>query len=403
MNFTELELAPPLLEAVRRLGYVRPSPIQSRAIPVVLSGRDVIACAETGSGKTAAYLLPTLQRLAGGVGLRALVVAPTRELALQIEEVAHGLGEGLGLRSGSVIGGASMSRQISALRCGVDLLVATPGRLLDHMRQKTVRLDRISVVVVDEADRLLDMGFLPDVRSILAATPRNRQTLLFAATLSPAIEAMGREMLRDPELVEVGVRARTVASLEQAVYSVWRHEKPSLLLALLRQKVGGRTLVFTRTRRGAEQVGRILRNEGLHADLLHAGRSQSQRTSALQRFRHGKVPVLVATDVASRGLDVEGIDYVINYDIPGTPEAYVHRVGRTARVGQKGLAMTLVLPEEEGDFRRIESFTAQSVRRDTVDGFQAAFDPAVLSRPASRRPGVRVFRPRRGRFSRFGR
>lgn len=369
MSFAHLGLSRPLLRAVDALNYTEPTPIQAKAIPFALENRDLVALAETGSGKTAAYLLPILEHLKGASGLRALVVAPTRELAVQIDGMARQLAKHLDLNVVTVIGGQRIGGQIAQIKQGVDLLVATPGRLLDLVRGRTIKLSGIEHFVLDEADRLLDMGFLPDIRTVISKLPKKRQSMLFSATLSNDVEALAYEILRDPATVEVGRRAKPVESCEQVAYSVMSHHKTPMLLRLATEIIDGPAIVFTETKRGADQVSHVLKVHGHSVETMHADRNQSQRTTALDRFRKGKVKFLVATDVAARGIDVESVEYVVNYDLPSTAENYVHRIGRTARAGRKGTAITLVCPLEESGLRGIERLTGQEIRRQRLEGF----------------------------------
>jgi ATP-dependent RNA helicase RhlE len=366
MSFTTFPLNPALIRAVSGLGYTAPTPIQSIAIGPAAEGRDVLGCAATGSGKTAAFMLPALHRLGQhrrGV-IRALVLAPTRELAAQIDAQRRALGRHTDLDGTVVVGGVAMGPQEHALRRGVDVLVATPGRLLDHMRRRTVRLDGVEIVVLDEADRMLDMGFLPDVRRILGALgSRPRQTLLFSATLPSEIVALAGELLRDPVKIGIERPATPAAGVRHSVYAVRREEKVSLLLDLLRQPGVKNVLAFTRTKHRADRVARALAREGVAADRIHGDRSQAQRTKALDGFKSGAVRVLVATDIAARGIDVTGLSHVVNFDVPDVADSYIHRVGRTARAEAIGDAVTFVAPEEEAEFRSIERAVGRPMRR----------------------------------------
>jgi ATP-dependent RNA helicase RhlE len=406
MRFDELGLKPALLSACESAGYTEPTPIQERAIPVLLTGADLIGCAETGTGKTAAFLLPTMQRMSERKrpGVRVLVLAPTRELVSQINESYRQLAPKGSPRCAAVIGGASMSRQTDALRKGAGVVVATPGRLLDHMERGSVDLSHVEVLVLDEADRMLDMGFLPQIRRILAEIPRERQTLLFSATMSESIEQLARSTMKSPELIEVNRRGSAALSVEQKAYVVATESKTALLLDLLERErdTFERVLVFTRTRRGAERLSHILRAREHAADEIHADRTQPQREAALQGFKDGRTRVLVATDIAARGIDVDSVSHVINYDVPQFPEDYVHRVGRTGRAGATGRAITLVTPVEEPSMRAIERLTGQTVERVVVPGFGglAASGAAGAGKgaPSIRRAGGgsrRSFRPRR--------
>jgi ATP-dependent RNA helicase RhlE len=379
MSFETFELHPDLLRGVQALGFHEPTPIQARAIPPARAGRDVLACAMTGSGKTAAFVLPVLHRLQGrprGV-TRALVLAPTRELAQQIDQHRRELGRFLPLTGAAVYGGVGMEPQETAIRRGVDVLVATPGRLLDHLGRPYARLGGVEVLVLDEADRMLDMGFLPDIRRILKLLPAaGRQTLLFSATLPPAIIALARELLRDPVRIDVERPAAPAAGITHAAYPVAAELKLPLLVALLRRPDVRSALVFTRTKHRANRLAEGLARHGVSADRIHGNRSQAQRTQALAGFKAGRTRVLVATDVAARGIDVSGLSHVVNFDVPAAAEDYIHRVGRTARAGAVGDALTLVAPAEEADLRGIERAVGTRMPRLTVAGFDYAARPA---------------------------
>src|SRR5918993_461517 len=396
MNFSELGLRPAYARRCESLGYTEPTPIQKRAIPVVLTGGDLIGCAETGTGKTAAFLLPILQRMSETPrpGVRVLVLAPTRELVSQINDSYKQLAPKGSPRCAAVIGGASMSNQTEALRRGAGVVVATPGRLLDHVERRTIDLSFVEVLVLDEADRMLDMGFLPAIRRILAELPTKRQTLLFSATMSPDIESLARSTMKDPKLVEVNVRGRAAVNVEQTAYPCALESKTALLLDLLERERDNfdRVLVFTRTRRGAERLSHILRAREHDADRIHADRTQPQREAALRGFKDGQTRVLVATDIAARGIDVESISHVINYDVPEAPEDYVHRIGRTGRAGKAGRAITLVTPVDELSMRAIERLTGQTVERVVLPSFggERATATAAGAKPfsAARRPSA---------------
>ena len=407
MDFSQLGLAPAQLSACKSLGYNEPTPIQRQAIPVILSGRDVIGCAETGTGKTAAFFLPIIQNLGerSRPGLRVLVLAPTRELALQIQKNYGELNRVKANASVIAIGGANIRTQISALRKGATVLIATPGRLLDLTERGAVNLSTVEVLVLDEADRMLDMGFLPAIRRVLAMLPTKRQTLLFSATMSSSIEQLARSTMKEPKLIEVSQRGRAATMVEQTAYLVEQHSKTALLLDLLEKEREpfDRVLVFTRTRRGAERLSHILRAREHSVDRIHADRSQPQREAALRQFSDGRTRVLVATDIAARGLDVDAVSHVINYDVPAAPEDYVHRVGRTGRAGNQGKAITMVAPVDELSMRAIERLTGQSVKRVVADGFGGA--RTISASPVKpfagvarmRSSSVRSFRPRRAR------
>lgn len=407
MIFTELELKPELARICAALGYTEPTPIQRKAIPIVLSGSDLIGCAETGTGKTAAFLLPIIQRLMERPkpGTRALIIAPTRELALQIEASYAQLAPKKSPRCVSVIGGASMHQQREALRRGAGVLIATPGRLLDHIERGTLNLSGVEVLVLDEADRMLDMGFWPSIRRVLEVLPVKRQTLLFSATMSAAIEKVARTTLHNPKLVEVSPRGQAAVTVKQVVYPVAAASKTALLLDLLEseQKLE-RVLVFTRTRRGAERLSHILMAREHKANRIHADRTQPQREAALRDFKRGQTRVLVATDIAARGIDVDAVSHVINYDVPSQPEDYVHRIGRTGRAGKEGRAITLVAPAEELSMRAVERLTGQHIERVMLPAFTDAQSLMTPSAPKAIRPagrsmstGRRSFRPRRSR------
>jgi len=375
--FDRFGLDPALVRAVRALGYEAPTPIQREAIPPILASRDVIGTAQTGSGKTAAFLLPILQRLmhkAPGK-TRALVLSPTRELAAQTDAAFRGFAKGTRLRAHAVYGGVGMAPQEHALRGGVDVVVATPGRLLDHMGRRNADFRGLEVLVLDEADRMLDMGFLPDVRRIVDALPRERQTLLFAATMPPEIEGLSRSIMRDPVRISVSPPYRPPPTIRHEVFPVPQHLKTALLVRLLGREDMMSVLVFVRTKRRADRVARQVAQDGFPVARIHGDRSQSQREMALEGFRSGRHQILVATDVAARGLDVEGITHVINYDVPPVPTDYVHRVGRTARMEAAGEAITFVAPEEEGDVRGIERALGRSIPRVTLPDFNYRAPP----------------------------
>lgn len=375
-TFAELGLNEQILAGVESLGFSTPTPVQAGAIPEVLAGRDVVASAQTGTGKTAAFALPTLQRIAGktGKGPHALVVTPTRELAAQIDNVVKEVCEQTGQRAVIVMGGAKFDKQIAALEKGCDLLVATPGRLLDLMEHNHVSLSGVEVLVLDEADRMLDMGFWPSVRRIMHALPEKHQTLLFSATIPPSIKSTIDAMLHEPAVVEISRVGETADTVEEHLCPVTQAQKPELLRALL--EAGGasgerpeRVLVFCRTKHRVDDVSKMLKNAQVKVDVMHADRTQKERERALERFREGKVQVLVATDVMSRGIDVAGVDAVVNFDVPMDPEDYVHRIGRTGRAGATGHAYTFVAPDEISPLREIEYFTKKLVPTWDLPGF----------------------------------
>ena len=360
-------MAEPLARALKSENYNQPTPIQTKAIPVLLAGRDVLGIAQTGTGKTAAFLLPILQRLsekrdpAGARGVRALILAPTRELALQIGDAARVYGRHLQLRYTVVLGGVGQRPQVQALAGGVDILIATPGRLLDLLDQGHVRLDKAAWLVLDEADRMLDMGFIRDVRKIVARLPKNRHSMLFSATMPADVARLAGEMLRDPVRVEATPAATTVDQVDQRVFFVNAPAKRDLLAKLLKNPDLSRVLVFTRTKHGANRVVKNLAHAGVAADAIHGNKSQNARQQALERFRAGRARVLVATDIAARGIDVDGVTHVINYELPNIPESYVHRIGRTARAGATGIALSFCDPSEQVHLRSIEKLTKRPI------------------------------------------
>jgi ATP-dependent RNA helicase RhlE len=387
MLFKAMGLHPSLVQAVREMRYVEPTPIQAEAIPAVLAGRDLIATAQTGTGKTAAFLLPILHELLHlerGT-TRALVITPTRELAQQIDDVCVGLAYHTPLRVGLLVGGSPMGPQEKALRAGVELVVATPGRLLDHMRQRQAHFDHLHTLVLDEADRMLDMGFLPDIKRIVARLPAREQTLLFSATMPPVIAQLAREILRDPLNIQVGRRSAPAVGITQAAYPVTEHLKTPLLRYLLRHTEMPSVLVFTRTKQGARRLARTIAADGFAVTELHSNLTQPQRNRAMEGFRRGDFQVLVATNIAARGLDVTHITHVISFDVPHVPEDYVHRIGRTARAEAEGDAFVLVSPAEEKSLARIERHIGQRLPRVTLPDF----DYAQAAPPRGDRSGRR--------------
>jgi ATP-dependent RNA helicase RhlE len=378
MPFSGLGLDAALLRATRELGFTRPTPVQKEAIPPALAGRDVLACAMTGSGKTAAFLLPIMQRLLGkrrGT-TRALVITPTRELAAQIDAHLAELAVHTPLTGAAIFGGVGMGAQEHAFRSGVDVIVATPGRLLDHFRQRYAKLEHLEVLVLDEADRMLDMGFLPDIRRILRHLPPRRQTLFFSATMPRPIVTLAGEMLKDAVTVNLERKAAPAVGITHAVFPVPQELKTKLLLHLLEHGDVPRALVFTRTKHRANRLAEFLGRHRVPCERIHGNRSQAQRTQALAGFKDGRFRVLVATDVAARGIDVEALSHVINFDVPNVPDDYIHRVGRTARAEKTGDAFTLVAPDEEGDLRAIERAIGDRLPRVMVPGFDYSKKPA---------------------------
>ena len=371
MSFSAFKLHPDLLRGIKELGFSRPTPIQVDAIPPAIEGRDVLACAMTGSGKTAAFLLPLLQRLIGRPRgtTRALILTPTRELAAQILQELEELAVHTPITAAAIFGGVGMGPQEHAFRTGVDVLVATPGRLLDHLRQPYARLDRIEYLVLDEADRMLDMGFLPDIRRVLKHLPVKRQTLFFSATMPAPIIALTREMLHSPATINLERKAAPAVGITQAVYPVAQELKSTLLVTLLQRGIMREALVFTRTKHRANRVWEFLTKRGINAARIHGNRSQAQRTDALDGFKTGRYRVLVATDIAARGIDVEALGHVVNFDVPAQSEDYIHRVGRTARAEMTGEAFTFASPEEAEDLRSIERAIGKPLPRVTIPDF----------------------------------
>src|SRR5437588_10992880 len=401
MPFTSLGLAPELLRAVAEEGYEQPTPIQQEAIPLALAGRDLIGSAQTGTGKTAAFMLPILQRLANtGVQhvLRALILVPTRELAEQVLQSARAYGRhGRGVTAAAVYGGVGMEPQTKALKHGADIVVATPGRLLDHMERGHADFTQLEVLVLDEADRMLDMGFAPDVKRILNTLPDERQTMLFSATISPEVDALARRALNGHASVEIGRRAQTAEGIEHVIIAVDKLQKKGALASILKAKPAGQTLIFTRTKYGADKLVTFLKRQGIAANALHGDKAQSHRTRTLDQFRSGAAENLVATDIAARGIDVEGIRMVVNYDVPQDAEIYVHRVGRTARAGARGLALTLISPDEWLLMADVEKLIGQRFPREVIPGFEPSVPPLQPRTPEEEaaRP-ERSMRPRRG-------
>ncbi|HEV2719971.1 MAG TPA: DEAD/DEAH box helicase, partial [Thermoanaerobaculia bacterium] len=374
MAFSTFGLHPDLLRGVKELGFTRPTPIQNDAIPPAMAGKDVLAAAQTGSGKTAAFLLPILQRLLGKKRgtTRALILTPTRELAAQIDEHLRDLSVHTPISGAAVYGGVSMGPQEHAFRTGVDVLVATPGRLLDHFQHPYARLDGLEILVIDEADRMLDMGFLPDIRRVLRHLPAKRQTLFFSATMPAPIVELSREMLKNPAMISIERKAAPAAGITQSVFPVPQELKLSLLDTLLQRGEIQNAIVFTRTKHRANRVFEQLERRRVKVARIHGNRSQMQRTEALAGFKSGKYRILVATDIAARGIDVEALSHVVNFDVPNVPDDYIHRVGRTARAELTGDAITFVSPDEENDLRAIERAIGKRLPRVTVPGFDYA-------------------------------
>jgi ATP-dependent RNA helicase RhlE len=404
VNFTDLGLKAPILSTLAKQGYDTPTPIQVQAIPPVLAGRDVVGLAQTGTGKTAAFTLPLLQRLTdtkpaeGQRPVRVLILSPTRELAAQIEMAVKTYGAGLGLRSTVVVGGVPIKRQIAALRAGVDVLVATPGRLEDLLSQRALHLGKVEAVVLDEADQMLDIGFMPAIRRLLKLVPKTRQTLLFSATMPKEIRALSADHLDRPVEVAVTPVASTAERVDQSVIYMEADDKTTAIARLVRKHPAERMIVFTRTKRGADKVAKKLNSEGLGASAIHGNKSQGQRERALAAFRAGTEPVLIATDIAARGIDVPGVEVVVNYDLPNIPESYVHRIGRTARAGASGIAVSFCAEDEAKYLRDIEKLIRKQIPAFDMDGQSVAMRAASAAKREAARPQAK--RPRRRR--RFG-
>ncbi len=393
MNFTDLGLAEPLLRAVRDQGYDTPTPIQAQAIPQVLKGGDLLAGAQTGTGKTAGFVLPMLQRLLavkpakdarGRIPIRALILTPTRELAAQVEESVRVYGKYLPLTSMVMFGGVGMQPQVDKLRRGVDILVATPGRLLDHHGQRTLDLGQVEILVLDEADRMLDMGFIHDIKKVLAVLPVKKQSLLFSATFSDEIKALADRLLNAPALIEVARRNATAETIAQKIHPVGRERKKDLLAHLIKAGDWHQVLVFTRMKHGANRLTEFLNDHGISAMAIHGNKSQTARTKALADFKAGDLQVLVATDIAARGIDIDQLPHVVNFEMPNVPEDYVHRIGRTGRAGAQGEAISLVCLDEEIFVKDIERLIKRSIPREAVPGFEPPAgekaEPIVLGR-----------------------
>jgi ATP-dependent RNA helicase RhlE len=397
MGFSALGLSNPVMEGVKAMGYVQPTPIQLRAIPLIQNGQDVIGSAQTGTGKTAAFALPILSRLQhGSRTTRALILEPTRELAAQVETAIRDFARFTDIQVAVVFGGVGYSKQTQALKSGVDVVVATPGRLLDHLQQGTCRLDHVQYLVLDEADRMLDMGFLPDVRRIVQKCPSNRQTMLFSATIPPQIESLIKWAMKSPQTIEIGVRRSPASTVKHVVYPVSESQKADLLRALLDEVHYDSVIVFCRTKNRADRIGNLLKKNNHAVAVLHSNRTQREREQALRGFREGRYEVLVATDIAARGLDVREVSHVINFDVPQHPEDYVHRIGRTGRAEASGDAFTIMVAEDASHMAAIERFIGQKIERVKLENFNyeytALFDEATDKRSAYERKvkGVRL-------------
>ncbi|MDN7673262.1 DEAD/DEAH box helicase [Burkholderia oklahomensis] len=391
MSFASLGLAEPLVRAVNELGYTQPTPIQAQAIPAVLGGGDLLAGAQTGTGKTAGFTLPILQRLhtfyaenrGARRAVRALILTPTRELAAQVEESVRAYSKYVKLRSTVMFGGVSINPQIDALKRGVDIVVATPGRLLDHMQQKTIDVSSLDILVLDEADRMLDMGFIHDIKRVLAKLPKKRQNLLFSATFSDEIKSLADSLLDSPALIEVARRNTTAETVAQKIHPVDRDRKRELLTHLIREHNWFQVLVFTRTKHGANRLAEQLTKDGISAMAIHGNKSQSARTRALAEFKSSTLQVLVATDIAARGIDIDQLPHVVNFDLPNVPEDYVHRIGRTGRAGANGEAVSLVCVDEKQLLRDIERLIKREISQEVIAGFEP--DPNAKPEPIQRR------------------
>ena len=406
MSFTSLGLADEIVRAITDHGYTVPTPIQAQAIPAVLAGGDLLAGAQTGTGKTAGFTLPILHRLSTAAGapvnsasqrpIRALILTPTRELAAQVEESVRTYGKYLKLTSTVIFGGVGINPQIKLLKHGVDILVATPGRLLDHMQQGTVNLSQVEILVLDEADRMLDMGFIRDIKKVLAVLPRKRQNLLFSATFSEEIKALADGLLNAPAMIEVARRNSTVEMIAQKIHPVDRDRKHPMLTHLIKTKQWTQVLVFTRTKHGANKLVEQLGKDGITGLAIHGNKSQSARTRALAEFKDGSLQVLVATDIAARGIDIDQLPHVVNYDLPNIPEDYVHRIGRTGRAGATGEAVSLVCVDEHEMLRDIERLIKRELPRETISGFEP--DPLARAQPIQKRSGdMQARRPQQPR------
>jgi ATP-dependent RNA helicase RhlE len=389
MPFTKLGLPDPLLRGILASGYTSPTEIQSEAIPAALKGQDIIGCAQTGTGKTAAFVLPILNRLCGGRPakkpvIRSLILTPTRELAVQIERSILTYGRFVNVRALAIYGGVDIKKQLSALHRGVDIVVATPGRLMDHMRRGSINFSAVEVLVLDEADRMFDMGFIEDVYTIIAAVPKQRQTLLFSATIPPEVQRLAAGVQKDPKVIQIGEQQNPIDTITQHVHAVLRQQKLDLLLHMLQNRSMCSVLVFSRTKHGADKIHRKLEQAGIVSVALHSGRSQSQRQRALDGFTRGKYQVMVATDIAARGIDVRGISHVVNFDVPLYARDYIHRIGRTGRAAATGDAITLVAPDEQQYLRKIEQFIGQRFQPEAYEGFTCAQFAASLSQSEER-------------------
>jgi len=399
MPFTTFGLSDPLLRGILATGYTAPTEIQSQAIPAAVGGRDVIGCAQTGTGKTAAFVLPILDRLsheptAKKRVVRSLILTPTRELALQIETAIKGYGRFVDIRTLAVYGGVNIKGQLGALKRGVDIVVATPGRLMDHMERGTIDLKHVEVLVLDEADRMLDMGFINDVKKIVRVLPAKRQTMLFSATISKEVKSLAAEMQKSPKMIQIGRPRNPIETITQHIYPVRKEQKMDLLVHILGDSQMYSVLVFSRTKHGADKINRRLKRAGVVSVAIHSGRTQGQRLQAMDGFKRGKYQVMVATDIAARGINIEGISHVINYDVPAYAEDYVHRIGRTGRATALGDAITFVSYDEQKYLRKIESFIGRELKSEKCEGFAYAKSDSLQPQPAGKSKPVRHMSPR---------
>jgi ATP-dependent RNA helicase RhlE len=395
MPFKSLGLSDPLVRGILATGYTAPTEIQSQAIPAAIEGRDIIGCAQTGTGKTAAFVLPILHRLshersARNRAVKSLILTPTRELAIQIEEAIRGYGRFTHLRTLAVYGGVSIQNQLSALRRGVDIVVATPGRLIDHMRRRSIDLANIEVLIIDEADRMFDMGFMNDVRKIVMLLPKKRQTMLFSATISTEVKSLASGILQSPKMIQIGQQRNPIETITQHIYPVQKELKIDLLIHMLRDGQMYSVLVFSRTKHGADKISRKLERAGVQSVALHSDRTQGQRQRAMEGFKSGKYRVMVATDIAARGIDVEGISHVINFDIPAFAEDYIHRIGRTGRAQASGDAITFVSRDEQKYLHQIERFIGRRFQMERCPTFARSQPAPVPHRPPRFQPNQRI-------------
>ncbi len=398
MPFTTFGLSDPLVRGILATGYTAPTEIQSQAIPAAISGRDIIGCAQTGTGKTAAFVLPILDRLSHEQPskhrvTKALILTPTRELALQIEKSIKGYGRFVNLQTLAVYGGVNIKSQLSSLKHGVDIVVATPGRLMDHMGRSTIDLRHIEVLVLDEADRMLDMGFINDVKRIVSALPVKRQTMLFSATISPEVKSLAAGMLKSPEMIQIGRPRNPIETITQHIYPVRKEQKMDLLIHMLGNSQMYSVLVFSRTRHGADKINRRLKGAGVVSVAIHSGRTQKQRLQAMDGFKRGTYQVMVATDIAARGINIEGISHVINFDVPAYAEDYVHRIGRTGRATALGDAITFVSYDEQKYLRKIEAFIGREFKHEKFEGFAYTKSDSLQPQPSDQPKSVRHISP----------